>query len=271
MTQYIILFFIGILSGFFSGTFGVGGGFIVVPLLYSLTGLPPEAVVSISALQMIGTSFAGTVTHIAKKNVVFREALFITLPALASSYFGVKGINSMGGGFGERFSQLTVGDIFLTVTLSVLFFSIGIYSLIQGKKTSGSDGGEPDVPVVKNPVCFIAIGLIVGFCPSMLGVGGGFLIVPFLMYFAGFMPVKATATSLFQIFFVSVFVSFMNFRAGEFYPFSAIAILSGSMPAASFFAHRSARYNPRKVKIGFGILCFLALLVTIAGFTRRLF
>lgn len=271
--KYFFLFLIGAIAGFFSGTFGVGGGFIVVPMLYAVMGFPPEVVVSISAFQMVGTSLSGAVTHAINKNVRYKIAFYLVIPSLFGSYLGASITDRLASEktFSLCNTNLYASDIFLTGILTVLFLVIGMYSIRQGKRKTQKIEIKFGKKKHNKPLYYILAGLIAGLCPSMLGIGGGFLIVSFLMYFVGLSPVQATAISLAQIFFASSASVFFLSKFGQFHPEYAVAILLGSMPVASFFAHRSKKYSPEKVKVGFGILCLLAMLIQIAGFIRKMF
>ncbi|MCK5654748.1 MAG: sulfite exporter TauE/SafE family protein [Candidatus Aureabacteria bacterium] len=271
--EYLLLFLIGIIAGFFSGTFGVGGGFIVVPMLYAVMGLPPEVVVSTSAFQMVGTSFSGAITHVFNKNIKYKAVFYLALPALVSSYFGVYLTKFLAQDEKIAFNNIGISqsDVVLTSILVILFLSMGVFSITQAKRTLPGINAASGKKKHAGVIYYAAVGLLAGFCPAMLGLGGGFIMVPFLMYFVGFTPVQSAAASLGQIFFISAASTFFYFQAGQFHPYYVAAILFGSIPAASFFAHRSKKYSPEKVKVGFGILCLLAMLIQITGFVRKIF
>ena len=270
--EYLLLFLIGIIAGSLSGSFGVGGGFIVVPMLYAVMGLSPEVVVSTSAFQMVGTSFSGAITHAFNKNIKYKAVFYLTLPALISSYSGVYLIKFLAQHEKIAFNDIgiSLSDVVLTSILVILFLSMGIFSIVQGKKAFTGINAASGKKKHAGVIYYVIVGLLAGFCPAMLGLGGGFIMVPFLMYFVGFTPVQSAATSLGQIFFISAASTFFYSQAGQFHPYYAAAILLGSIPAASFFAHRSKKYSPGKVKVSFGILCLLAMLIQIAGFIRKM-
>ncbi len=220
-----ILLGLGGIVGFLSGMFGVGGGFLITPLLLFI-GVPPGVAVATGANQVVASSISGVLAQVKRKAVDFRMGTVLLAGGLVGSWVGV-GV----------FAWMTaLGQIDLFVQLSYVLFLglIGGMMFVESAQAllrSHRSGGA--VPVRRAHVhtwvhglplkmkfrasgLYISVlppllvGAIVGFLAAIMGVGGGFILVPAMIYLLG-MPTRVViGTSLFQIIFVTGFTTIMH-------------------------------------------------------------
>ena len=219
----LMLLALGGFAGLLSGLFGIGGGFIMTPLLI-FQGIPPSVSVAPSANQIIASSFSGFLTHWRKQNVDFRMGIILLLGGIVGSSLGVK-----------LFGWLQhVGQIDLFISVSYVLFLSGIGGLMAYeswgiKEASGSKGVigaslrnnaklknlpwqmEFEKSNLKISILLpIAVGLASGALVSLMGIGGGFITIPAMIYILGMPASVVIGTSLFQIIFITAHVTFMH-------------------------------------------------------------
>ncbi len=219
-----LLLGLGGLVGLLSGMFGVGGGFLITPLLFFI-GIPPAVAVATGANQVVASSVSGVMAQLRRKAVDFRMGLVLLVGGIAGSAVGV-----------WVFAWLSAkGQVDLFVQLSyVLFLGLiggmmlqeSLRTLHRTRRPGSASVRRAHVHtwVHKLPlkVKFRASGLyisvlppmmvgaVVGFLAAIMGVGGGFIMVPAMIYLLG-MPTKVVVgTSLFQIIFVTAFTTLMH-------------------------------------------------------------
>lgn len=183
--------FAGLIVGFLSGFFGIGGGTLLVPsLLYF--GLTIKYAIGISVMQMVFSSIFGTYLNLKKGTIAFKDGIILGLGGF---------VGAQGSGFMvETFSSLSLANIFLfAVCLSILKFF---------KSSATSEKPE----VTSKPLLF-AVGALVGLVAISVGVGGGLFLTPILVGFMNYDIKKAVSMSLFFIVFSSMsgFISLSQF------------------------------------------------------------
>lgn len=210
-----LFFLIGIggVVGFLSGLFGVGGGFLLTPLLI-FSGIPaPVAVASVTA-QVVAASTSGAQSYYRRGGIDFQLAFFLIISGVVGSFFGVM-----------TFSALrSVGQLDLVISLSYLVFlgAIGTLMLVEAVRTAwrNRDGrprphklpgqhswmhGLPLRMRFKRSNLYVsilpvlAIGAVIGFLGALLGIGGGFILVPALVYLLRVPGNLVIGTSLLQV------------------------------------------------------------------------
>ena len=216
-----LLLGLGGLVGILSGMFGVGGGFIMTPLLFFI-GIPPAVAVATGGNQIVASSFSGVLAHLRRKTVDLRMGVVLLAGGLVGAALGVLVFNYL----------KALGQVDLLVKLCyVVFLSIigglmFIESLNAIRKTAR--GAPPkrkkhnwihNLPfkmrfrvsgLYISVIPPLIVGLMVGVLAAIMGVGGGFIMVPAMIYLLG-MPTKVVVgTSLFQIIFVSAFTTMLH-------------------------------------------------------------
>lgn len=269
-----LLLGIGGIVGVLSGMFGVGGGFLITPLLFFI-GIPPAVAVATGVNQVVASSVSGVLAHLRRRTVDIRMGLVLLAGGFAGSLAGI-----------WVFSRMRdMGQIDLFVQLSYVLFlgSIGLL-MFQESVRAMRRASRPDAKprrlhqhlwVHKLPLKMkfrtsglyisvippIGVGVAVGFLAAIMGVGGGFIMVPAMIYLLG-MPTKVVVgTSLFQIIFVTAFTTMMHAAT----TFSvdillALLLIIGGVVGAQMGTRLGLRLKAEQLRI------LLALLVlTVAG------
>jgi len=187
---------IGLLAGFFSALFGVGGGIVMVPLLITLVAMDAKVATATSLATIIFTSVVGVISHGALGNVEWGYALLIGIPAVL-------------GLLGGLWVKERVSSRQLTLAFAAVLVAVGIWLIVE-------PGGRSTVPSlhVADAVGVAAIGIVAGLLAGLFGVGGGVLFVPALALIIGLPQVHAEATSLLAIIPVALIGSWRQHQAG---------------------------------------------------------
>jgi uncharacterized protein len=219
-----LLLGLGGLVGVLSGMFGVGGGFLMTPLLFFI-GIPPAVAVATEANQIVASSFSGVLAHFRRQTVDLKMGTVLLIGGLLGAALGVVVFNYL----------KSVGQVDLLVKLSyVLFLGIvgGLMFIesLNAIRKSRKAGGKPPakrrqrtwVHTMPFKMRFrtsglyisvippLLVGVLVGILAAIMGVGGGFIMVPAMIYILG-MPTKVViGTSLFQIIFVTAFTTMLH-------------------------------------------------------------
>ncbi len=218
----LILIAIGMLVGFLSGLFGVGGGFLLTPLLI-FYGIPAAVAASTQANQILATSIAGVSAHWRDRQVDTRLGTLMLVGGLAGSTIGV-GVFSILKAFGVVDATISVLYI---IFLSVIGGLMAWESVNALGKAGGGDPGRrtrlrawmrglpmkrrfPRSGLYISIIPPIAIGFFVGVLAAVLGVGGGFILAPAMVYLLGVPTRVMVGTSLFQIIFLTAYVTFLQ-------------------------------------------------------------
>ncbi|MFE7061641.1 sulfite exporter TauE/SafE family protein [Sutcliffiella sp. NPDC057660] len=179
--EFALFILMGFSISMLSGFFGIGGGFVLTPVLM-LMGFSPIEAISTSLLYTIGTSISGVYAHYKMKNILWKQALIIGTSGVVATqlaYPFVEWLDSTG------LDEMVIPTMYL-VLLSYFAFTM----LIQSTKGINGQHGSASI------IHLMIIGLIGGFLSTALGVGGGFIIVPLLISFLGLPSRNAVATSL---------------------------------------------------------------------------
>jgi uncharacterized membrane protein YfcA len=217
-----LLLGLGGIVGILSGMFGVGGGFLMTPLLFFI-GIPPAVAVATEAVQIVASSFSGVLAHLRRKSVDLKMGTVLLVGGLIGAAVGVVLFNYL----------KSLGQVDLLVKLCYVVF-LGIigglmfvesWRAIRRSKVPGSrpvrrkHGLVHALPLKMkfrvsglyiSVIPPLIIGLCVGVLAAIMGVGGGFIMVPAMIYLLG-MPTKVViGTSLFQIIFVTAFTTMLH-------------------------------------------------------------
>ena len=219
----ILLLSIGGVVGFLSGMFGLGGGFLMTPILIFM-GIPTNVAVATSANQIVASSISGTIGYWRQGLVDFKMGGVLLIGSFFGSILGV-----------WIFSRLVVLGQIDTV-ISILYFalltSIGLIMLIE---SSQAIRDRVRRKTVKRKIHYhnwahklpfkmkfyrsklyisaippIIIGFVIGILSATMGIGGTFILIPAMIYFLGMPTSKVIGTSLFQIIFVTALVTLLH-------------------------------------------------------------
>ena len=274
----LLIIFIGMLVGGLSGLFGVGGGFLMTPLLIFL-GIPPAVAVGTEAPHVLASSISGAIAHWRRRNVDIKMGFILLIGGIAGSTVGVNIFKILIG----------FGQIDLIIQLLFIFFLglIGFSMLFESARTTIKKyrttstirtklhqhswlHGLPFKMRFHRSKLYIStippllIGFVVGILSAMMGVGGGFIMIPAMVYILGMSTNVVVGTSLFQIIFVTAnstfFQSYLNQTVDIV--LAALMILGGVI-GAQIGARLGSRFRAEYLR---GALAFIVLMVCLKIF-----
>jgi uncharacterized protein len=269
----LIMILLGGAVGLLSGMFGVGGGFLTTPFLI-FYGVPPAVAAASAATQVTGASVSGVIAHWHRGGVDLQMGMLLAIGGL----FGVLA----GAWLFELL--LSVGQIDTTISIlyAALLGSIGRMMAVDAwRDLKAKEAGEKIVvkkahhhPLVANlplrwrfyksgiyisPLAPIALGFITGILTVLLGVGGGFLVVPALIYILGVTARVVVGTSLLQILLVTAFTTMIHALTSHSVDIVlAGLLLIGSVFGAQFGARIATSLPPERLRM---LLAIIVLLV----------
>ncbi|UWR21664.1 sulfite exporter TauE/SafE family protein [Sulfitobacter sp. S190] len=216
-----LLLGLGGIVGILSGMFGVGGGFLMTPLLFFI-GIPPAVAVATEANQIVASSFSGVLAHLKRKTVDLRMGTVLLIGGLIGAALGVMVFNYLKAQGQVDLLVKLCYVVFLGVIGGLMFFESlrAIRNTKSGKapkrKKHNWIHGLPLKMRFRVSGLYISVipplivGVAVGILAAIMGVGGGFIMVPAMIYLLG-MPTKVVVgTSLFQIIFVTAFTTMLH-------------------------------------------------------------
>jgi uncharacterized membrane protein YfcA len=223
-----LLLGLGGMVGILSGMFGVGGGFLMTPLLFFI-GIPPSVAVATEANQIVASSFSGVLAHFRRRTVDLRMGTVLLIGGLIGAALGVVVFNYLKS-IGQVDLLVRLCYVVFLGVVGALMFIESLTAIRKGKKAAAS--GRP-VPTKRHHhrglvhtlpfkmrfrtsglyisvIPPLVVGVAVGVLAAIMGVGGGFIMVPAMIYLLG-MPTKVVVgTSLFQIIFVTAFTTMLH-------------------------------------------------------------
>ncbi|MBB4286749.1 sulfite exporter TauE/SafE family protein [Roseospira goensis] len=270
----LVILGMGWAIGFLSGVFGVGGGFLMTPLLMFL-GVPPPVAVGTGANQIVASSVTGVIAHTRRGHVDFKMGGVLLVGGILGSTAGV-----------WLFALLQrLGQIDLAISLCYVLFLgvVGGLMLVEsaqamirshrkGARPRSGAGrhnwihGLPFKMRFRKSKLYISallpmgVGFFVGVLTAIMGVGGGFVMVPAMIYLLGMPTQVVVGTSLFQIIFVTANTTFLQAALNQTVDVVlALLLLLGAVVGAQAGAQAGARLKSEQLRI------LLALLVLVVG------
>lgn len=274
-----LLLGVGTLVGFLSGMFGVGGGFLVTPLLM-MVGVPTTVAAASGSCQMVATSSSGLAAHFRLGNVDMKLGTVLLLGGLAGAGMGVQVIKVL--------RTLGDADLVITITYVVVLALVGGYmffeslqtlrqgallarptALPKGEAYLGRLPFQTDFPrsQVRHSILLpLLLGALVGALAAVMGVGGGFLMVPMMVYLLGMPMHAAVGTDLFQILFTCAAVTFMQATTNQTVDLVlAVPLAIGSAIGAQAGASLSRFLRGEQLRILLAIMVLLVMGKMLAG------
>ncbi len=207
---------VGAFLGLIMGLVGVGGGFLLTPIMMFL-GIPPPVAVASVANQLVAPSVSGVLSHWKRSNVDFKMGTVLLLGGVAGSSIGVLLFNFLGK-IGQLDFVIKLSYVIFLTLIGSLMFTESLRLILRTRKGKVSRGklhqhnwlhGLPFKIRFRKSKLYISIllpiliGVIVGILAALMGIGGGFIIVPAMIYLLGMPTSLVVGTSLFQIIFVA--------------------------------------------------------------------
>ena len=266
--------FVGILSGMF----GVGGGFLMTPLLFFI-GIPPAVAVATEANQIVASSFSGFLAHFRRKNVDIKMGFVLLVGGIIGATIGVQ-VFALLREIGQVDLLVKLCYVLFLGIIGILMFFESLRAIRRSKNTSLKRPTKKRHNWIHNlpfkakfrtsglyisvipPAC---IGFIVGILSAIMGVGGGFIMVPAMIYLLG-MPTKVVVgTSLFQIIFVTAFATIMHATTNYTVDMAlAVLLLIGGVLGAQVGTRIGLKLKAEQLRILLSLIVILVCL-KIAG------
>ncbi len=240
------LLFLGVTVGFLSGVFGVGGGFLATPFLLFM-GIPPAVAVGTQANHLIATSVTGVLGHWRRGNVDMQMGSIMLVGGMGGSVLGIFIFRLL-----QHFGQI---DLFISISYVLLLGTIGLMMLFESvmavlKRSKVTEDIQSlaqreffrNLPykmrftksrLYMSAIIPAGVGFLGGTMISILGIGGGFVMVPAMIYILGMPSLLVPGTSLFQIIFISAFSCILHAVAnGTVDVILALVMISGGVVGA---------------------------------------
>jgi uncharacterized membrane protein YfcA len=277
----LLLVVVGGVIGLLSGLLGVGGGFLLTPILMMI-GVPPTVAAASDTNSIVATSASGVAAHFRLDNVDVRMGILLLLGGLAGSALGVRCIKVL--------KALGNADVMITLTYIIVLGFVGGYILRDSfrKMRRGLMAPRPHAPgharAILNRLPFqmdfprsgvrhsllvpFALCSLVGVLTAIMGVGGGFMLVPVMVYLLGMPAHVAVGTSLFQILFTCAGATVMQATTNHTVDLVLALILAvGSTIGAQIGARLSRLLRGEQLMIILGILAIVVMLKMAIGVT----
>ena len=275
----LLLALLGIVVGTMTGFFGVGGGFLITGGLLVL-GVPTIYAVGTGLLMVMGTAITSTLRHRRLGNVDLRLALLIVCGTIPGVFLGER-VNSALEAAG--ISGPVVGAVYFVLLLTLGSLMVGNWlrrlryrpvrrdlgafpRFFQSVRLGPSQMAVPGVGSVNLRPAFpnagipemsavvpIMTGLVIGFIAALLGAGGGFLLMPFLVYGLGIPPAVAIGTDLFQIIITGTLGSFLYSLSGNVDPMIAVIMFAAASVGTQIGALATRFVNSARILGLFGL------------------
>ncbi len=267
---------LGVGVGLLSGIFGVGGGFLMTPLLI-MFGIPPTVAAASDSNQIVGASTSGMLAHWRLGNVDIKMGIMLLIGGIIGGTAGVQVIKLL--------RAMGNADFLITITYVIMLGGVGSYMFIESlqsmrKKPDANPEKIPDkkestyarlinkLPmqtkfnrsgVEMSLILPLLLGILVGVLSAIMGVGGGFIMVPVMVYLLRMPMHVVVGTSLFQILFTCMNVTVMQAVSNHTVDFVlALLLLIGSTVGAQLGTRVGKKLKGDQLKI---LLASLVLLV----------
>ena len=265
---------LGAITGVLSGLFGVGGGFLTTPLLI-FYGIPPTVAAASASTQVTGASVSGVVAHSKRKGVDYRMGTVMVGGGIIGA-----GIGALLFRFFRSIGQI---DVVISSLYVILLGSIGILMAKESIQVLRGTTGKQAArrrhhPLVANlpwrwrfygsglyisPLAPAIVGVVVGILTMLMGVGGGFILVPAMLYILGMSANVVVGTSLYNILFVTIATTLMHSLTTRAVDIVLVGLLLlGSVTGAQFGSRLAVRAKPELLRL------VLATIVLLTGARR---
>jgi uncharacterized membrane protein YfcA len=282
----LLLLGLGLAVGFLSGLFGVGGGFLLTPLLMMI-GIAPTVAAASDANQIVAATTSGTFAHWRLGNVDFKMGLILVAGGIAGGTLGVQLVKMLRAA-GEA------GAV-IKITYVVMLGIVGTY-MFQDSLKNLRHRALPETGVMPHKKSWFAIacealplathfqtsgitisafvpailGVMVGMLSALLGVGGGFIMVPVMIYLLRMPMHVVVGTNLFQEVFTCINVTFMQAYYNHTVDLLlALFLLIGSTTGAQLGARVSSRLKADQLKIFLAAIILLVMAKIALGLAMR--
>lgn len=280
----LVIVLLGALTGVLSGLFGVGGGFLTTPLLI-FYGVPPTVAAASASTQVTGASVSGVLAHNRRGGVDYRMGAVTIAGGMIGS-----GIGALLFRFFQSIGQI---DTVISILYVVMLGSIGTLMAREAWATLRADkkGERPRAakrrhhPLIAalpgrwrfyrsglyiSPLAPLILGALVGILTMLMGVGGGFMLVPAMLYVLGMSAGVVVGTSLFNILFVTMVTTMMHALTTKAVDLVLAALLLlGSVSGAQIGTQMAQKVKPEMLRLVLAVIVLLIALRMLWGLGVR--
>ena len=276
---------LGFLVGLLSGMFGVGGGFLTTPLLI-FYGIPPTVAVASAATQITGASVSGVMVHMRRGGVDHKMGLVMIAGGLVGSVAGAaifrllqaSGRIDVAIGFLYVIILGAIGALMLKDSLIALGF-VAVEPRKAEEEAKRATRWVSTLPLrwrfqesglLVSPLAPFILGVIAGVLTVFLGIGGGFILVPAMIYLLGMPARVVVGTSLLMVLAVSAATTMVHALTTEAVDVVlAVLLLAGGVVGAQYGALLALRTKPDLLRLALGIIILLVALRMLLGLAWR--
>ncbi len=280
----LIIVLLGALTGLLSGMFGVGGGFLTTPLLI-FYGVPPAVAAASSASQVTGASVSGVFAHHRRGGVDTQIGAVMVAGGIVGTGIGAVLFRLL-----DRIGQI---DTAINILYVLMLGSIGLIMARESLQAlQARRSGQPvkarkrrHHPLVASlpmrwrfyrsglyisPLAPLLLGVVTGILTMLMGIGGGFVLVPAMLYILGMSASVVVGTSLFQILFVTMATTMMHALTTKAVDIVlAVLLLLGSVTGAQIGAHFAQKARPEYLRLALAAIVLLVALRLALGLGYR--
>jgi len=265
----LILFGMGGAVGILSGMFGVGGGFLMTPILI-FYGIPPIVAVATEANQIVASSISGVVAHWRRRAVDFKMGTILLIGGIIGSFLGII-LFALLKNVGQIDLIISLAYVVLLGSIGSLIFIEGIRSIINRRDDSKKKVRKRKDRTWAHSLPFrvrfkksglyisvippIIIGIFVGILATIMGVGGGFIMVPAMIYLLRMPTNIVIGTSLYQIIFVTSLVTILHSYQNQTVDIMlAMILMSGGVLGAQIGAFLGHKLKAEQLRFLLGVV-----------------
>jgi uncharacterized membrane protein YfcA len=278
----LLIVALGLLVGVLSGMFGVGGGFLTTPLLI-FYGIPPTVAVASAATQITGASVSGAMVHWRRGGVDLKMSLVMIVGGLFGSLTGA-GLFRMLQASGQI--DLVIGSLYVLILggigvlmLKDALIALGYVPAPPAEERPRHNRWVASLPLrwrfytsglYVSPLAPLVLGFAAGVLTILLGIGGGFILVPAMIYLLGMAARVVIGTSLVMILVVSAAATFIHAVTTQSVDIVLAALLLvGGVIGAQYGALLTTRLKPDLLRLALGVIILLVALRMALGLAWR--
>jgi uncharacterized membrane protein YfcA len=263
-----VLLGLGLIMGFLSGMFGIGGGFLLTPMLIFI-GVPQPVAVASSTNQLVGVSLSGALNHWRRGNIDLKMGTVLVAGGIVGSLAGVQ-LFSMLRRLGQIDLVISLSYVILLSTLGTMMMIESVGAIVRARQPGARRRRLHQhtwfhrLPfkmrfrrskLYISALLPITLGFTVGILSAVLGIGGGFLIVPAMIYILGMPASVVPGTSLFQTVFIATSATILQAVTNQTVDgLLALLMLVGSSVGVQYGARYGARLSGEYLRVGLAML-----------------
>ncbi|HEY3354053.1 MAG TPA: sulfite exporter TauE/SafE family protein [Polyangia bacterium] len=280
---------LGLIVGFMAGLFGVGGGFLLTPALNIIFGIPYNVAVGSDLAQMLGMSTAATMRHGRIGNIDYKLGFLMIVGTATGVEVGatVLEVLKKAGDVTLNGAKIPVMNLVMSAIYMALLIWIGTMVYKESRKALAAvrAGGEDVItktwiverlaavrlwPMISLPRSgiksislwiILGVGFATGVLAGLLGVGGGFIRMPALIYIIGCPTAVAVGTDLFEIMFSSAYGAFSHGSKGNVHLVIVLGLLVGSTIGSQVGASLTRRLGGPRLRMAFAYIAYFAVVM----------